>query len=62
MAPQVTMKDLVSAVAENAKSDAEIVATVVHMVNTGLVHLDGKLKGARFDLRALPLTRPFVAA
>jgi hypothetical protein len=62
MAPQVTMKDLVSAVAENAKSDAEIVATVVHMVNAGLVHLDGKLKGARFDLRSLPTPQPFVAA
>jgi hypothetical protein len=62
MAPSVTMHDLVSAVAENAESDAEVVATVVHMVNSGLVNLDGKLKGARFDLRALPPTRNFAVA
>lgn len=54
MAPRVTMLDLVTAVAEHAKSDAEIAATVVHMVNTGLVRLDGKLRGAHFDLPALP--------
>jgi hypothetical protein len=57
MAPQVTMLDLVTAVSECAKSEAEVVATVVHMVNTGLVRLDGKLRGAHFDLRALPPTR-----
>ena len=62
MAPHVTMQDLVSAVSENAKSEAEVVATVVHMVNAGLVSLEGKLKGARFDLRALPPLRRFVAA
>ena len=62
MAPHVTMQDLVSAVSENAKSDAEVVATVVHMVNAGLVNLDGKLKGARFDLNALPPLRRYVAA
>jgi len=62
MAPHVTMQDLVSAVSENAKSEAEVVATVVHMVNAGLVNLDGKLKGARFDLNALPPLRRYVAA
>ncbi len=62
MAPHVTMQDLVSAVSENAQSEAEVVATVVHMVNAGLVNLDGKLKGARFDLNALPPLRPYVAA
>jgi hypothetical protein len=61
MAPNVTMHDLVSAVAESAKSDAEVVATVVHMVNAGLVNLDGKLKGARFDLRSLPPVGTFAA-
>jgi len=61
MATQVTMLDLVTVVAENAKSEAEVVATVVHMVNTGLVRLDGKLRGAHFDLRALPPGR-FAAA
>jgi hypothetical protein len=62
MAPHVTMQDLVSAVSENAQSEAEVVATVVHMVNAGLVNLDGKLKGARFDLNALPPLRRYVAA
>jgi hypothetical protein len=50
------MQELVAAVAECAESEAEVVATVVHMVNTGLVRLDGKLRGARFDLRRLPGT------
>lgn len=54
MPPRVTIMELVAAVAENAKSEAEVMATVVHMVNTGLVRLDGKLRGARFDLRQLP--------
>lgn len=54
MPPRVTMLELVTAVAENAKSEAEVMATVVHMVNTGLVRLDGRLRGARFDLRQLP--------
>ena len=54
MAPRVTMLDLVTAVAAHAQSEAEIAATVVHMVNTGLVRLDGKLRGAHFDLRSLP--------
>ena len=54
MPPRVTMQELVNAVSEHAKSEAEVVATVVHMVNTGLVRLDGKLRGARFDIRHLP--------
>jgi hypothetical protein len=61
MPPQVTMLELVTAVAEHARSEAEVFATVVHMVNTGLVRLDGKLRGARFDVRCLP-RRSFVAA
>jgi hypothetical protein len=61
MAPRVTMQDLVNAVAEHAKSDAEILATVVHMVNTGLVQLAGKPRGARFDLRTLPMLRAAAA-
>ena len=61
MPPRVTMLELVAAVAENAESDAEVVATVVHMVNTGLVRLDGKLRGARFDVRRLAGTATFAA-
>ncbi len=54
MAPRVTMYELVSAVSEHAQSEEEVVATVVHMVNSGLVVLDGRFRGARFDLRSLP--------
>lgn len=56
MPPRVTMLELVTAVAENAESDREVMATVVHLVNSGLVRLDGNLRGARFDLRHLPGT------
>ena len=55
MEPTVTMKDLVSAIAEHAETDAEVVATVVYLVNSGKVHLRGRLAGARFDMDALPL-------
>jgi hypothetical protein len=55
MAPTVTMKDLVNAIAEHAENEAEVVATVVYLVNSGKVRLRGHLAGARFDLDALPL-------
>jgi hypothetical protein len=55
------MQELVSAVAEHAQSEAEVLATVVHMVNTGLVRLAGKPRGARFDLRTLPTLRAAAA-
>jgi hypothetical protein len=55
MAPTVTMKDLVSAVAEHAESEAEVIATVVYLVNSGKVRLRGHLEGARFDMESLPL-------
>jgi hypothetical protein len=51
------MYELVNAVSEHAQSEEEIVATVIHMVNTGLVRLGGRLRGARFDLRSLPKAR-----
>ena len=53
MTPNVTLLDLVSAVAECARSEAEVIATVVYMVNKGHVRLCGTFKGARFDLTAL---------
>jgi len=48
------MYDLVRAVSEDARSEEEIVATVVHLVNSGQVRLAGRLRGARFDLHSLP--------
>ena len=53
MGRNVTLLDLVNAVAEHARSDAEVVATVVWMVNQGHVRLWGTFKGARFDLTTI---------
>jgi len=53
MGRNVTLLDLVNAVAEHARSDAELVATVVWMVNQGHVRLCGTFKGARFDLTTI---------
>ncbi len=53
MVRNVTLLDLVNAVAEYARSEAEIIATVVYMVNQDHVRLCGTFKGARFDLTML---------
>jgi len=50
MTRNVTLLDLVTAVSEHARSEAELIATVVYMVNRGHVRLCGTFKGARFDL------------
>jgi hypothetical protein len=60
MARSLTLLDLVAAVAESARSEAEVVATVVYMVNSGAVRLCGSFNGARFDTRPAP--RRVVAA
>jgi hypothetical protein len=52
MAPNVTLLDLVNAVAEDSRSEAEIIATVVYMVNEHHVRLCGTFKDARIDLAA----------
>ena len=53
MEHQTTMLDLVAAVSEIAETEAEVIATVVYMVNSGRVRLCGSFKGARFDLDAI---------
>lgn len=50
MTPKVTLLELVAAAAEEARSDAELLAAVVYMVNSGRVQLMGTFRGARFDL------------
>jgi hypothetical protein len=50
MALQSTLLDLVTAVSKYSASDAEVVATVVRLVNSGTVELCGNFRGARFDL------------
>ena len=53
MAGMITLLDLVNAVAEYSRSEAELIATVVYMVNGGHVRLCGTFKGSRFDLTSL---------
>jgi hypothetical protein len=49
----MTLLELVNAIADDASSDAEVIATVVQMVNSGTVRLCGNFKGERFALGAL---------
>jgi hypothetical protein len=49
MARNVTLLDLVVAVARYARTDAELVATVVYLVNSDRVRLCGNFRGAHFD-------------
>src|SRR5437867_8727060 len=53
MTLNVSLLDLVNAVSDHARSDAEAIATVVYMVNSGRVQLCGTFKGAHFDLATL---------
>ena len=45
-APVMTLLDLVAAIAEQAETDDEVVATVQHLINSGRVQLVGHFKGA----------------
>ena len=49
MARETTMLELVTEVARDAQSDAEIVETVVALVNSGAVRLCGNFRGQTFD-------------
>ena len=60
MTRNVTLLDLVNAISEQARNEAEVIATVVYLVNSGRVRLCGTFRGARFDLRT-PLARPAAA-
>jgi len=57
MTRNITLLDLVNAISEQARSEAEVIATVVYLVNSGRVRLCGSFKGARFDLRTLAAGR-----
>ena len=43
MERRVTLRDVVSAVSEFAHNEAEVVATVAHLVSSGQVRLEGSL-------------------
>ena len=51
MPAESTLLDLVTAVSEYASTESEVVATIVHLVNSGRVRLCGNFRGAKFDLR-----------
>jgi hypothetical protein len=51
MPAESTLLDLVTAVSEYATTESEVVATIVHLVNSGRVRLCGNFRGAKFDLR-----------
>jgi hypothetical protein len=53
MATESTLLELVQAVSDYAETDTEIVATVVHLVNSGRVQLCGTFRGARFELETI---------
>jgi len=53
MAMESTLLELVQTVSDYAETDAEIVATVVYLENSGRVHLCGNFRGARFDLETI---------
>ena len=44
---QLTLLDLIEAVAEVTDSEAEQVSVVAHLVNSGRVRLTGNLRGAQ---------------
>jgi hypothetical protein len=48
---KLTMLDLVRAVSRYARTESEVVAAVVSMVNARLVRLGGSFAGSRFEAR-----------
>jgi hypothetical protein len=61
MARDITMLDLVTAVAQHTDSEAELIATVIHLVNSGTVRLCGNFKGALFDLESFAASQRVAA-
>ncbi|MCW5889970.1 MAG: hypothetical protein KIT14_05400 [bacterium] len=59
MGHEVTLLDLVTAVGEAARSEEEVVATIVHLVNSGAVRLCGNFRGVRFDTNSVADTSPW---
>ncbi len=46
---QLTLLDLIEAVAEVTDSETELVSVVQHLVNSGRVRLVGNFRGAHID-------------
>jgi hypothetical protein len=58
MALTVTLSELITAVADCAQSENEVVATVIHMINSGQVRLRGSFSGAQVDFPASRAPQP----
>ena len=50
MTRTMTMLELVDAVSGQATTEAEVIATIVHLVNSGMIRLGGNFRGAHFDV------------
>ena len=61
MTRDTTMLDLVTTLSKSALTEAEVIATVVHLVNSGAVRLCGNFREARFALDGMAETRARVA-
>lgn len=53
---RTTLLDLVTAVSSVTDSEAEVIATVARLVNSGTVTLCGNFRGERFDLAELGIS------
>ena len=53
MTIHTTLLDLIATVGRYTNTEEEVVAVVVHLVNSGRATLRGNFKGVRFDLEAL---------
>jgi hypothetical protein len=58
MALTVTLRELVNVVSDCAQSENEVIATVVHMINSGQVRLGGNWDGARIAFPAAHAPTP----
>ncbi len=62
MTPTVTLHEVIAAVSEFAHSENEVIATIVHLVNTGRVRLRGDFAGAHIDLSSRSTALPVPSA
>ena len=49
MTRNTTLLELVDTIGEHARTEGELIATVIELVNSGRVSLYGTFRGARFD-------------
>ncbi len=61
MKVQTTLLELVTALNDACDTEDEVVATIVHLVNSGAVRLCGIFRGARIDVRGSSTAAPAFA-